>query len=59
MQRKNGNEMAQFLSLEDLLVFVTEGGTSESASEAKRPRRSKSVASSSHSFEARCSVGTF
>ncbi|XP_058226891.1 uncharacterized protein LOC131335514 [Rhododendron vialii] len=51
---KKGDEMVQFLSLADLLMFVTGGGTGESASEAKRPRRSKSIASSSRSFEARC-----
>lgn len=59
MQRKKGDEMVQFLSLEDLFMFVTGGGTGESASEAKRPRRSKSIASSSCSFEARCHVGIF
>ncbi|KAG5536355.1 hypothetical protein RHGRI_023955 [Rhododendron griersonianum] len=52
--RKKADEMVQFLSLEDLFMFVTGGGTGESASEAKRPRRSKSIASSSRSFEARC-----
>ncbi|KAI8543129.1 hypothetical protein RHMOL_Rhmol08G0194400 [Rhododendron molle] len=52
--RKKGDEMVQFLSLADLFMFVTGGGTGESASEAKRPRRSKSIASSSRSFEARC-----
>ncbi|XP_057459409.1 uncharacterized protein LOC130750031 isoform X1 [Actinidia eriantha] len=54
LMHKNGNETEKFLSLEDLLMFVKEGGNNASRNEAKRPRRSKSAVSSSHSIEDRC-----
>ncbi|GMQ11009.1 hypothetical protein CsSME_00053793 [Camellia sinensis var. sinensis] len=52
-KNKNGNEMEKFLSLEDLLMFMKESGTTARGNEAKRARRSCAT-SSSHSFEARC-----
>ncbi|KAL7161138.1 hypothetical protein ACSBR2_041739 [Camellia fascicularis] len=53
LMNKNGNEMEKFLSLEDLLMFMKESGTTARGNEAKRVRRSCAT-SSSHSFEARC-----
>ncbi|CAL5362421.1 unnamed protein product [Camellia sinensis] len=53
LMNKNGNEMEKFLSLEDLLMFMKESGTTARGNEAKRARRSCAT-SSSHSFEARC-----
>ncbi|KAI7985841.1 hypothetical protein LOK49_LG14G00486 [Camellia lanceoleosa] len=58
LMNKNGNEMEKFLSLEDLLMFMKESGTTARGNEAKRARRSCAT-SSSHSFEARCHVGLF
>ncbi|XVF11737.1 hypothetical protein REPUB_Repub08aG0053500 [Reevesia pubescens] len=41
-------------SLEDLLIFVKEGGNVWERNEAKRARRNKSSASNSHSIKRRC-----
>lgn len=58
MQHKNGSEMSMLFSLEDLLIFVKEGGPGSipSGNETKLTRRSQSAVSSTGSAQSRCHV---
>ncbi|XAR63839.1 DNA helicase [Bertholletia excelsa] len=53
---KNGNEKAELLSLEDLLMFVKQTGSAATGNGEKRARRTRPAASSSHSrqVQTRC-----
>ncbi|XP_057952391.1 uncharacterized protein LOC131146670 isoform X2 [Malania oleifera] len=53
---KNGNDMAAFFPLEDLLTYAKGRGAITGRNEAKSGRRSCSAASNSHSDRKRCCV---